>query len=221
MVQLICLQGNIGAGKSTILEMLRQKFKAVSAVVFVQEPVDEWEAHGLLKAMYDGTIDTGLFEVVALTTILRRLCMALRTQPHADVIIAERCHSSVMHVFAKLNLDSTRMTAFQLAYQSAIVSSNIETMIDSVTHVYLKVPVDTLITRIRTRNRNGEHSIPSEYLQQLQERHETWLPGSHDSRSVVVVDAQRTAAVVADEVAEIVRHALMRSHRLNHATLSG
>jgi deoxyadenosine/deoxycytidine kinase len=36
---LISIEGNIGAGKSTLIETLKTKF---SNVVFVDEPVDEW-----------------------------------------------------------------------------------------------------------------------------------------------------------------------------------
>ena len=41
---IISVEGNIGSGKSTYVEILKQSFTTISnrPVVFLQEPVDEW-----------------------------------------------------------------------------------------------------------------------------------------------------------------------------------
>ena len=40
---IISIEGNIGSGKSTLLANLREYFKENENVVFLKEPVDEWE----------------------------------------------------------------------------------------------------------------------------------------------------------------------------------
>jgi deoxyadenosine/deoxycytidine kinase len=40
----LSIEGNIGSGKSTLLNNLKKAFKNDSKVVFLKEPVDEWEA---------------------------------------------------------------------------------------------------------------------------------------------------------------------------------
>ena len=40
---IISIEGNIGSGKSTLLANLREYFKDNDNVVFLKEPVDEWE----------------------------------------------------------------------------------------------------------------------------------------------------------------------------------
>jgi deoxyadenosine/deoxycytidine kinase len=206
MVKLLCIQGNIGVGKSTVLYHLKQMYENVPSVVFVHEPVDEWEEAGLLRAMYDGTIDAGLFEVVALTTILRRLCTAIRDNPSAELVVAERCHSSVLNVFAKANLAGVRMTAFQLAYQSIVTASDLLAMTESISHVYLHAPLHTLVDRIKTRDRGSESTIASSYLASLQHRHDEWL--LRDSLTpcpdVFMVDATNAPMIVVDEVQQLV-----------------
>ena len=41
-VQIISIEGNIGAGKSTILEHLKETYADNEEVAFVDEPVDIW-----------------------------------------------------------------------------------------------------------------------------------------------------------------------------------
>ena len=40
---IVSIEGNIGSGKSTLLSNLREHYKNSSNVVFLKEPVDEWE----------------------------------------------------------------------------------------------------------------------------------------------------------------------------------
>ena len=40
---ILSIEGNIGSGKSTLLENLRKYYENNDAVVFLKEPVDEWE----------------------------------------------------------------------------------------------------------------------------------------------------------------------------------
>ena len=41
-LKIISIEGNIGSGKSTLVEGLKQKYKAQEHICFLQEPVDEW-----------------------------------------------------------------------------------------------------------------------------------------------------------------------------------
>jgi deoxyadenosine/deoxycytidine kinase len=43
MTQIISIEGNIGSGKSTLLANLKEALKGNPSVVFLKEPVDEWE----------------------------------------------------------------------------------------------------------------------------------------------------------------------------------
>ena len=42
-ITIVSIEGNIGSGKSTLLETLKSIFKENSNVLFLREPVDEWE----------------------------------------------------------------------------------------------------------------------------------------------------------------------------------
>ena len=39
---LISIEGNIGTGKTTLINMLKQKFGKKNTVIFVDEPLQQW-----------------------------------------------------------------------------------------------------------------------------------------------------------------------------------
>ena len=41
--QIISIEGNIESGKSTLLNRLKDQYKDNKKVVFIREPVDDWE----------------------------------------------------------------------------------------------------------------------------------------------------------------------------------
>ena len=41
--KLVSIEGNIGSGKSTLLAYLKQKYGDNDTIIFLKEPVDEWE----------------------------------------------------------------------------------------------------------------------------------------------------------------------------------
>ena len=43
MSKIISIEGNIGSGKSTILKYLKEYYKNNNNIIFLQEPVDQWD----------------------------------------------------------------------------------------------------------------------------------------------------------------------------------
>ena len=70
--------------------------------MFVDEPVQLWEQHGLLSAMYSGMLSRVAFQQAALVTRGAALQKALATG--AKLIITERSVVSDRACFAKVNL---------------------------------------------------------------------------------------------------------------------
>ena len=42
-IKIVSIEGNIGSGKSTLLENLRKYYGNNSHIIFLKEPVDDWE----------------------------------------------------------------------------------------------------------------------------------------------------------------------------------
>lgn len=172
---IISIEGGIGVGKSTVMAHLR---RALPGLAYIDEPVDTWEATGLLDAMYNGTIPPGTFQIAALATRVAPLLRAVR-EGHR-VIVTERCPWSDFEVFTKANLDegSVELAAYKMAYD-ALMSA-----VPSPVHLYsvcLVADVDTLLKRMEARNRAAERAEGAgladrrrSYLCRLQKRHDAF-----------------------------------------------
>ena len=96
----ISVEGGIGVGKSTLLELLKKLFDGKMGIVFVDEPVEEWITEGFLAGMYDGSISAAAFQHMVLQSLAGDLLKAMATGSPA-VVITERSPFSNYHVFGK------------------------------------------------------------------------------------------------------------------------
>ena len=142
----LSLEGNIGAGKSTVLAALRQRFASHPNVVFVAEPVAEWERAGLLAAMYSGALSHVAFQMTAMATRYSDLSRALAT-PGVSLLVAERSLASDRRIFAQTHLRGIEATAYETAADALAAA------LPPARHatVLIDVPVATLQERVAQR----------------------------------------------------------------------
>ena len=201
MPLLISIEGGIGVGKSTAFaalkkcELLRQ---LGSTVAFVEEPVDQWTAGGLLGAVYSGQLSSGTFQHCALITRVVGLIRALRSG--ASIIISERSPFSDFEVFAKTNLSPWELESYALSYKELMSTVP---KLDWVC-IYLVAPSSTLTTRILSRGREEEiGTVDPSYLRRLEDRHEA-MTADEWWKSCFRVDAEQPHELVAMEVIDAV-----------------
>jgi len=217
---LVNIEGNIGIGKSTLLGKLRETYAAAGAdVCFVDEPVAQWEEAGLLAAMYDGSLNAAVFQVMALTTRYAALVRALKSG--AKLVISERSLYSDRAVFAGTHLTGADKDAYELSWASMLES------LPDVPNctVLLDAPVPTLMARVSKRAREGEGAadddeggaggggVSADYLTTLEAAHEAFFsdcdhakarvdatapPDDVAARVLAAIDAAVLAASVAD-----------------------
>jgi deoxyadenosine/deoxycytidine kinase len=169
-VFVVSLEGLIGCGKSTQLELLKDRYEGDRRVTFVDEPVDDWDELGILQAMYDGELDKGMFQLTALMSRIAPIMTAMHS--HAKVIVTERSWISDFMVFAKANL---REPIHSAAYQYTFfqLQDALEHLVYiHMTMLYLDCSVDTAMARIQRRARDAESSIPRQYMETLHSLHQ-------------------------------------------------
>jgi deoxyadenosine/deoxycytidine kinase len=169
MSKIISIEGNIGSGKSTLLSIINEKFKNMDNIIFLQEPVEEWESikdsngvNILTKFYEDQKRYSFTFQIMAYISRLNILKKAIETNPDA-IIISERSLYTDRYVFAKMLYDSGNLE--DIEYQ--IYLKWFDHFIDNIKFekiVYLKTDPVTCFERINKRNRTGESSISIEYL---------------------------------------------------------
>ncbi len=212
-MRVIFIEGNIGAGKTSLLTSLGEHFGELVRVV--EEPVKVWEESGLLAECYDGTVSRATFQHVALATKTAALVEALRETPPDQLIVAERSPFSDAAVFAKAFLDEeVEQRAYGVAHDASMRTIGpLECGF-----VFLEgASTATLGERICQRNRNGESSIDAGLLAQLETLHtELKQTLQASGRPVIGLDCSKDARKVFWAAADFIRPhvpGLLRFHR--------
>lgn len=204
---IVSLDGNIGAGKSTLMEKLRVAMPEVDVVV---EPVGEWmrlcnaEGRSLLELFYEDKRRWAYtFQNCAVLTRLRSAWSALGAAEAAGkrVVIMERSVLTDRFVFAEMlrasgDIDALEWDMYMKWYDTFIATMPIRGII------YLSTDVATSAARCRLRGRPGEEGIPLSYLEALDAQHDRWLQNT-DLPVLNLSTATGSATTVADNVAAI------------------
>lgn len=223
----VAVEGNIGAGKSTLVAALQRRAAAAAAggaqdVLVLQEPVGEWTAplaalsedgdgqpRSMLQAFYESTNPDRHAFAFQMYVLLSRL----RQGRHADAkavraVVSERSVDSSVHVFGRAMRASGELDAMQLAVLTSWADEARELglgppELDLV--VYLRVLPETCAARTARRARPGEQAVTPGRLSRLHDAHDRWADELRAAgRRVLVLDgsAEGMEAVeaMADEV---------------------
>jgi deoxyadenosine/deoxycytidine kinase len=182
---IVSIEGNIGSGKSTLLANLRTYYENNCDVIFLKEPVDEWEkikdenGTTILEKFYsDQNKYSFPFQMMAYVSRLKVLRDALkgidRTQNRRIVIITERSLYTDKMVFAKMLYDSQKIELINYKiYLNWFDTFSEEFPVNKV--VYVKTDPEICHSRIMKRSREGESNIPLEYLENCNNYHNNML----------------------------------------------
>jgi deoxyadenosine/deoxycytidine kinase len=185
---MILLEGNIGAGKSTVGQML----KASGHFDFIEEPVSSWQsgfAANLLALFYqDMQRWSFTFQILAFITRAKTWKEVLALTSHSRVVL-ERSIFTDRHVFATNMHEIGAMTETEWQVYCGLwdfLVSNYCVEPDAI--VYLRTPAELCLQRIAARRRSEESGIQLTYLQQLEALHDRWLL---EHPRAVVLDGSR------------------------------
>jgi deoxyadenosine/deoxycytidine kinase len=184
-ITILSIEGNIGSGKSTLLDNLREYYANNKNVLFLKEPVDEWEKikdeNGvtILEKFYaDQHTYSFPFQMMAYISRLKVLRDALKQIKDSGisnaVIITERSLYTDKMVFAKMLFDSGKIeyVNYQI-YLNWFETFSEEFPVHKV--VYVKTMPENCHSRILKRSRDGESNIPLEYLTNCSKYHDNML----------------------------------------------
>ena len=171
MKTVFTIEGNIGTGKSTTLEILKTRYKTDNRVAFVDEDVKGWEECGLLQGLYDGTLHKGMFQACALMPQVVKLHEALQ-KPDVEMVVTERSPWSNYGVFARSNLDSVHMDAYMYLYEGMMSLLQYDL---NVQLTFLDVSPEVASARIQERSRNSEKTVDLDYISLIDQYHRDFI----------------------------------------------
>ena len=180
--KIISIEGNIGSGKSTLVEALRQKFEGIRNVCFLQEPVDIWNTikdkggNTMLTKFYaDPKKYSFAFQMMAYISRLSLLKKALSKD--YDIIVVERSMYTDKMVFAKMLYDDGNIEEVEYQIYNKWFDEFINDL-PPIDIIYVSTTPNVAKERVDKRAREGEN-IPIEYLQSCHIYHENWINGSN------------------------------------------
>ena len=189
----ISLEGNIGAGKSTILQKIAERFRSDIVTVY-PEPVQAW---GDLLALYYADKSTWSLPF-SLKVLLGFLASNEST---AKISLVERSPVTCKQVFTKL----LHQEGVKNAYQWTIFCDYYDVVgwaPDAV--IYIDVSEATCLENITSRARDEEHTIELHELRRIQFQYEQMLRDFPDHQ-VVRIDGNADIDTVVQRVEEALK----------------
>lgn len=184
---LISIEGNIGSGKSTIINYLKNLDN--DNIIFVDEPVDEWlnifsGGKNALQHFYDDQKSNAFwFQILAYITRLRNLLDTIENNKN-KLIITERSIYTDKFVFAQMLYEKGFINDIEFkTYNYWFDTFKNVTKNDVI--LYVNTEPEECLNRIKTRSRSEECNITLEYLEKCHTKHKEWLD---DNKNISVIN---------------------------------
>jgi deoxyadenosine/deoxycytidine kinase len=181
--RLVSVEGNIGAGKSTLIEKLQKKYNNDTRVIFMFEPVKEWESlkdekgKNMLEKFYENPTKYAFaFQIMAFNSRLQimRDTIQYAIETNVEVIVMERSLDADFHIFAKMLYEEGCMEKVEFEIYSKMASYELnEYGVDGI--IWLDTDYEECFERIQVRAREGESNISLRYLNKCGQYHTEWL----------------------------------------------
>ena len=169
------LEGNIGTGKSTFLELIS---KNIPYSTPAEEIIDQWATkptgHQLLKNFYEDTQRWAF--AMELQTLQHRVQDHLYQQNQNPVTIMERSIYSGYYCFAKNGFEQGFLTPMEWRIYNAWFSFITKQKCKAPQgFIYLQADPEVSYQRSVRRNRDAEETLAKKYLEQIHIMHEDFL----------------------------------------------
>lgn len=199
----ICVDSNIGGGKSTLLELLSKRKELKPFIELLLEPVERWQdinGQNLLHLFYnDPKKYSYIFQTMTIITRMESHDKADKSK----LIIGERSWLTDKHVFVnQLHRDGVLNKFEYDCYNEWYNYWTSKAPIDGILYIDTK-PDECYRRKHNLRQRKEEESIPLSYLEHLDQRHHEWLDNTKELE-VQCIDGSVNFIVEIDEFENII-----------------
>jgi deoxyadenosine/deoxycytidine kinase len=193
--QFITIEGNIGAGKTTLSNILAQKLNAKLIL-------EEFADNPFLPKFYEKPDQYAFpLELFFMAERYKQLKDFLNTQDlFQQVTISDYLFTKCL-LFAKVNLPSEEFRLYQKLFDIIHQQISVPDIL-----IYLHAPVQKLQDNIKKRNRSYEQDIKDDYLFNLQETYTSYIK-QHNIKTIFI-DASNADFIGNDNHVQVVLDAL-------------
>ena len=170
----ITVEGNIGAGKTTLTHLLAKHFNA-------RLILEEFADNPFLPKFYENPSQYAFpLELFFMAERYKQLKDMVHTKDlFQSVTVSDYLFTKCL-LFAKVNLPEEEFRLYQKLFEIIHQQLAFPDIL-----VYLHAPVQKLQSNIRKRNRTYEQSIPDEYLFNIQETYTSYIK-QHNIKTIFI-----------------------------------
>lgn len=194
---IITVDGNIGCGKTTILNYLHKYHKMPIDL----EPVENWNTY--LSKLYDNKMDVFKFQV----RIWLDRCW-IQEKSDKTIILMERSPYYIKNTFIELAHSTGMLTNDEYEILLDLHNKTDSLWTSNNIYIYLRSNPENCFKRIKKRNRPSEKNITKEYVQMLHDHHEdTHKKALLNKMNIIVIDVDdRAITEVAGEIMQYIQY---------------
>lgn len=180
--KIVAVAGNMGSGKSSLVEWLRQQFDMVP---FFEPNEENPYLADFYADMSRWAMSSQLFFLVRRfqihRTILRRAAAQGARPLVQDRTIYEDAEIFAAHLHRQGHIDDRDWGVYQDLYRALCEDIRPPDLM-----IYLRCPLKTLTRRIKRRGREFERAVPRAYLASLERLYEEWFERYKLSPTLVI-----------------------------------
>lgn len=173
----IGVAGNIGAGKSTLVDFLRYRFNLT--------PFHEPNADNPFMVQFYADMERWAFhsQIFFLTHKFR---LHQQLTDHPGTVVQDRTIYEDAEIFAENLFRTGHMTADEHAIYRTLYDGIVRTLRPPDLMIYLRASVRTVRRRIKHRGRPEEQALPLAYIKRLHTLYEDWFARYDRSPTLVI-----------------------------------
>lgn len=195
----ITIEGNIGAGKTTLAHLLAKKLNA-------RLILEEFADNPFLPKFYENPKQYAFpLELFFMAERFKQQKEMLHTNDlFQNVTISDYLFTKCL-LFAKVNLPEEEFRLYQKLFDIMYQQLSFPDIV-----IYLHSPVNRLQANIRKRNRSYEQQIPDEYLFNIQETYTNYIR-QHNIKTIIV-DASNADFLGNEQHLQVILDALEKDY---------
>lgn len=195
--KIIFIEGNIGSGKTSLIENLRNYIStsecSPSSYNILEEPIYEFtnfENFNPLKDMYEKKISVSEFQTYIVDVMVEN--MKRKILPN-KINIIERSVFSAVEIFSRMHFDKESISDFMFLFLQKRMLERAKDFIKhyEVSFVYLQTTVAVSLERIKKRQREGEQNLDYSFIQTVHDYHSDFINNiTYDGQyNLITIDA--------------------------------
>jgi deoxyadenosine/deoxycytidine kinase len=169
----IAVEGPIGVGKTSLVELLSSRFEGVKILEDVQNP--------FLEPFYKGKAGAAFQVQIFFLLSRHRQHLEIAQLDLFSTLVVSDYTMAKDRIFARMNLDDEEFRLYDRLFQLLTPQLPKPDLV-----IYLEAAVETCMRRIRGRGREFERAMDPDYLQRLKDAYNTFFYRFNDSPLLVV-----------------------------------